>query len=303
MRTEYFEYLLTVVKLGSINKASSALLMTQQRLSQVITELESEFHIQIFYRTPRGILLTPNGQIFVEKIQHILEEIYDLHTLAVSETCNTTLVGEIMIYKFPDIAAEHYAQFTSSIIQQYSHISLFTKEMSYGAVTEALISGECDIGIVLLPYNLITKVPESLEFIPILNRRSVVYMHVENPFAKKFHSTTLKALLDKPFVQYMPYDKNDSLIDQLFSNIGQPSIKCAINNLKIFFDYLKNCHYFSIGSIPCNHRQMIPDIVAIPLRDAPEICQGLLLKKENRRNPLITTFIDEYVTFYAQFST
>ena len=52
--------------------------MTQQRLSQVITELESEFHIQIFYRTPRGILLTPNGQIFVEKIQHILEEIYDL---------------------------------------------------------------------------------------------------------------------------------------------------------------------------------------------------------------------------------
>lgn len=303
MKTEYFEYLLAIVKFGSINKASTVLMMSQQRLSQIVNELEREFQVQIFYRTPKGIILTTKGKRFVESIQKIMDDIEDLRTEMIkTSTEEKPLSGEIIIYKFPDIAAEYYAQFTNSIMQQHTQINLYTTEASYDTTEQALLNELCDIGIVLLPEDFVNKVPKSLEFIPVLTRQPVVYVHAANTFALKFQSTTLKMLLDKQFVQYAPFNEDDSLVKQLFSHVGEPTVKCSINNLKIFFDYLKGWDYFSIGSVPCHYKQTIPDIITIPLRENITILQGILIKKKDRKNPLISAFIDAYLSFYKPFS-
>ena len=75
MRTEHLQYLLEVIRCGSINKASQKLFLSQQQLSKIISSLEEEFHTPILVRTSKGILVTPEGKLIVEKICPLLDEI------------------------------------------------------------------------------------------------------------------------------------------------------------------------------------------------------------------------------------
>lgn len=76
-----------VVQTGSISKASQELFISQPAVSQSVRQLESKLGGQLFYRTPKGITLTPEGQVLYKYI----EQGYNLIMLAetkFSETIN-----------------------------------------------------------------------------------------------------------------------------------------------------------------------------------------------------------------------
>jgi DNA-binding transcriptional LysR family regulator len=60
-------YFVTVAEEGQITRAAAKLHLAQPALSQAITQLESELGIKLLERHPRGVTLTPAGEVFVEK--------------------------------------------------------------------------------------------------------------------------------------------------------------------------------------------------------------------------------------------
>jgi DNA-binding transcriptional LysR family regulator len=60
-------YFVTVAEEGQITRAAAKLHLAQPALSQAITQLESELGIQLLERHPRGVTVTPAGEIFLEK--------------------------------------------------------------------------------------------------------------------------------------------------------------------------------------------------------------------------------------------
>lgn len=81
MDIKYFEYVLTIVELESINKVANYLYISQPNLSVSIKKLEKELGFKIFERNKMGIKLTKEGEIFVEsakKIKRELEIINDI---------------------------------------------------------------------------------------------------------------------------------------------------------------------------------------------------------------------------------
>jgi DNA-binding transcriptional LysR family regulator len=62
-------YFVTVAQEGQITRAAAKLHLAQPALSQAVTQLESELGIHLLDRHARGVTLTPAGEVFFEKAQ------------------------------------------------------------------------------------------------------------------------------------------------------------------------------------------------------------------------------------------
>ena len=75
MNILHMKYAVEVAKAGSLNKAAQALLIAQPNLSRSIKELEAGLGITIFDRSAKGMLLTPEGEEFIQYAKSILQQI------------------------------------------------------------------------------------------------------------------------------------------------------------------------------------------------------------------------------------
>lgn len=73
MQLSQLEYFIKVAECGSITRASQELYMSQPSLTKSISNLEAEYQVKLFRRTPRGIALTERGRIFLDYARHTLD--------------------------------------------------------------------------------------------------------------------------------------------------------------------------------------------------------------------------------------
>ena len=77
----HLKYVISIAENGSINKAAEELHVAQPNLSRVVKELEADLGIQFFRRSSKGMLLTPDGELFVSQARKILEQIDEMESL------------------------------------------------------------------------------------------------------------------------------------------------------------------------------------------------------------------------------
>ena len=71
----HMRYAVEVARLGSLNKAAEALMTAQPNISRSIKELEASLGITIFQRSAKGMMLTPDGEEFIDYARDILNRI------------------------------------------------------------------------------------------------------------------------------------------------------------------------------------------------------------------------------------
>lgn len=82
MNTLLFQYALEVEKTGSITKAAQNLYMNQPHLSKAIRELEHQFHIEIFHRTPKGMIPTEKGKEFLSYARQMVATLSKIEAIS-----------------------------------------------------------------------------------------------------------------------------------------------------------------------------------------------------------------------------
>lgn len=100
--------LLSVEKEGSFTRAAEVLALSQPAVSYHIRQLEAEYDIKIFYRTPQKLTLTPEGEVLVKyarRLENISENarraLMDIKqqlrhfTVGITPTCGESLVGRV----------------------------------------------------------------------------------------------------------------------------------------------------------------------------------------------------------------
>ena len=75
MNLLHMRYAVEVARLGSLNKAAETLMIAQPNISRSIKELEADLGITIFQRSAKGMILTPDGEEFMDYARDILNRI------------------------------------------------------------------------------------------------------------------------------------------------------------------------------------------------------------------------------------
>lgn len=81
MNTLHFQYAVTVARTGSITQAAEELFMAQPNLSKAIRELEDSLGIEIFRRTPKGMVPTAQGEAFLRYAGNVLDQVARMEAL------------------------------------------------------------------------------------------------------------------------------------------------------------------------------------------------------------------------------
>ncbi len=142
-------YFLEVARTGHITRAAERLGMSQPALSSAIRKLEDEAGAPLLDRTAKGVELTEAGRVFAEHARESLQaaddgvravrELVGLESGLIRIGGGATAVGYLLPPAISAFRAQHPA------------IRYYIREAGSGAVGEAVLAGELDLGIVTLP--------------------------------------------------------------------------------------------------------------------------------------------------------
>lgn len=111
MKIEHLQQLIEISRTHSINQAAANLYISQPSLSLSIRNLEDELGCQLITRTNRGVILTSQGQSFVEYAESILSQFDRLKTIGHPDdhqTPTTLSIANMRFRYITLIAAELY---------------------------------------------------------------------------------------------------------------------------------------------------------------------------------------------------
>lgn len=143
MNINFLEYIIEISNCNSINKAAQNLFLSQPNLSTIVKNIEKEVGFKIFKRFNKGVILTREGDLFIQYAKNIIQEM-DLikniprqfsrnSQLSISCTYSSTFMESFMEFKkdFPceyceDLFKETgLIQTLQDVIEKKYHFSLF----------------------------------------------------------------------------------------------------------------------------------------------------------------------------------
>ena len=143
-------YALAIEKTLHFKKAAEACNVSQSALSTAINELEKQLDVTIFERNNKQVLVTPKGQLILNKAKRVKLELDELLQIAQSDKqffsspMSIGVIPTIGPYLLPKVLPEvryQYPDFKLKIIEEQSH-----------TLVDMVRTGELDAAILALPY-------------------------------------------------------------------------------------------------------------------------------------------------------
>jgi len=160
-----FEYFLLLCETLNISKASEEAGIQQAGMSKSLKQLEFDFGQELFYRSNRGLILTPFGAKIQKNI--IKAKVAWENSLEKDKLDIIEVSGKFSLGFHPSIALSFAPSFIPSLTEKYNHLKLELVFKKSSDVTKAVIGHEINCGIVVNPqaHPDLVIVPLNTEFI------------------------------------------------------------------------------------------------------------------------------------------
>ena len=178
MELRQLEYFQMASRLRNITRAAERLRVSQPNITVAIKKLEAELGIQLFDRSQKQLALTPEGAVFLNRVELALRNIQD----AVLEVNDYKQLqkGTIKIGVPPMMGAYLFPRIFSSFQRRYSHLDIFMHEEASMSIREQLERDELDFGILIL-----SGASSRLQLLPMSKNQIVCCVPESSPLAKK----------------------------------------------------------------------------------------------------------------------
>lgn len=213
MELYHLKTFVKVAQAGNLTRASEALFTSQPAISAQIKALEEETGVQLFSRTPKGMLLTPAGERLYQQAERTLREAEQFMQQAIQ--LSDELVGELRIGIHTDFAFMRVGELFRLLSSRHPQLVAHFLQTSTAKVLKELRQHELDAGFMFGPCDSADMQVTELCQVPmsILAPRS---------WADRIAGKSLDDLAELPWVYTTPNCPFYKLFDGLFGGRERP---------------------------------------------------------------------------------
>lgn len=152
---ELYRVFYIVAKVKSISSAAKELYISQPAVSRSIKQLEEKLGKQLFFRTPRGMQLTHEGELLFKYIG----QAYNLISIAENKftELQNIINGEVRVGVSTTVFTSYLLPFIKVFHDNYPNVKINIKNKSTYEIVDLLKKSELDFGIVDLPIKKYTE--------------------------------------------------------------------------------------------------------------------------------------------------
>ena len=219
MTLQQLRYALAIADCGSMNEAAKRLFLSQPSLSETVKELEQEIGLQIFMRSNRGIIITPEGEEFLGYARQVIDQYGILKARYVEKQRKEKFSVSMQHYSF---AVEAFMKLAREFALE--DFELAVHETRTSEVIENVHNYRSELGILYLnDFNrkAMQKIfaENELEFTELFQCDVYVYLGNNHPLASK-DKITFEELSDYPCLSFEQGDKNSFYFaEEVFSTL------------------------------------------------------------------------------------
>jgi len=232
MNLTHLRYFSAVVREGGLRAASRNVHVTQPALSHAIQKLESELGVQLFDRSGRSVVPTPDGMDVYRLAQQVLAQVEHMTTeVAALRGLETT---QVRLAAPPMITNSVLLGRLTRFFQENSGIRIRLVEMSGALIEDAVLRGEIDIGVVGRAPKL-----EELALEPVIEAEICAFVGKFHSLAKQKH-ITWSQILDHPIASLpKPYRLHDYLMQIAASHSRTANMVLETDTLTLLISILR----------------------------------------------------------------
>lgn len=292
MTLQQLKYALTIADCNSINEASKQLFISQPSLSETIRELETELGFDIFLRSNRGIVITPEGEEFLGYARQVTEQFGLLKSKYIDKKTKEKFSVSTQHYTFAVQAFVETVKKTG--MEQYEFA---VHETTTTSVIENVKNFKSEIGVLYqndFNENVLNKMfrENGLEFIELFQCDTFVYLWSGHPLAGQ-QVISMEELDEYPCLSF-DQGKNNSLYlaEEMKSTYDYRRLIKA-NDRATLLNLMRGLNAYTLCSgIICEDLNG-NDYMAIPLRETEKMRIGYLKRKGVKISHIGEIYIEE----------
>lgn len=292
MTLQQLKYALTIADCGSMNEAAKQLFISQPSLSETMKELETEIGLDIFLRSNRGIVITPEGEEFLGYARQVTEQFGLLQSKYIDKKVKE---------KF-SVSTQHYTFAVKAFVETVKQIGMEQYEFAVHETTtisviENVKNFKSEIGVLYendFNEKVLNKMfkENGLEFVELFSCDTFVYLWSGHPLAKQ-DVITMEELDEYPCLSF-DQGKNNSLYlaEEMkstyeYRQLIKANDRATLLNLMIGLNAYTLC-----SGIICEDLNG-DDYKAVPLRETEKMRIGYIKRKGAKVSHIGELYIEE----------
>ena len=292
MTLQQLKYAIAVADNGSMNEAAKKLFISQPSLSGMIKDLEEELDMQIFLRSNRGILITPEGMEFLGYARQLVEQ-YRL--------MENRYIDKKMKKKF-SVSTQHYTFAVKAFVELVKRLGMEEYEFAVYEtrtyeILEAVRSFKSELGILYLnEFN--QKAMEkllhenSLEFVELFSCHTCVYLWTGHPLANQ-KMISMEELEEYPCLSFDQGNNNSFyLAEEVLSTYDYKKIIKASDRATLLNLMVGLNGYTLCSGIICEELNGY-DYKAVPLKEEGMMHIGYVKRKGSNLSEMAEIYVEE----------
>ncbi|MFR6528519.1 MAG: LysR family transcriptional regulator [Roseburia inulinivorans] len=292
MTLQQLKYALTIADCGSMNEAAKQLFISQPSLSETMKELETEIGLDIFLRSNRGIVITPEGEEFLGYARQVTEQFGLLQSKYIDKKVKE---------KF-SVSTQHYTFAVKAFVETVKQIGMEQYEFAVHETTtisviENVKNFKSEIGVLYendFNEKVLNKMfkENGLEFVELFSCDTFVYLWSGHPLAKQ-DVITMEELDEYPCLSF-DQGKNNSLYlaEEMkstyeYKRLIKANDRATLLNLMIGLNAYTLC-----SGIICEDLNG-DDYKAVPLKETEKMRIGYIKRKGAKVSHIGELYIEE----------
>ena len=265
MTIKQLQYAVTVAETGNMTEAARKLFIAQPSLTSAIHELEKEYGITLFFRSNKGIELTPEGDEFLGYARQVLEQ---------ANLINERYTGKSTGKQRFCVSSQHYSFAVEAFVRLLKEhggdkYEFHMRETQTYDIIDDVAHLRSEIGILYLnSFNetIIRKTlkDNELTFSTLFKAKPHVFIGKDNPLAKK-KILSLDDLKPYPRLSYEQGSHNSFYFSEEILSTVDCDKELVVCDRATLFNMLIGLNGYTICSGVISEELNGPNIIAKPL--------------------------------------